>query len=248
VFVVAQECQLMEHEVVNDRWWRYHTRPVEFQVPFGRTIGLTVLQGRPGKEYRRLKRSEMDCNLSIAYDAEVRMNYRWNVTNWLKRFKMPLTLVATGIVLVGCQSALLSYKGARLQQGAVIPVLEGAAHADHFVAPDVVIDYKYTRNGDSLDLSGTAQYAPSIQNNFSTVPRFYLRVYFADAQGGILGYHGIVTSGYGYSDDHMRFHERMALPPGTDLMAFGYSGDARSTGDDDGGGGDTPFWYEPAVR
>jgi len=176
------------------------------------------------------------------------MNLRWNVTKGLKRFMMPLTLVATVIVLVGCQSALLTYKGARLQQGAVIPVLEGTVHADQFVAPDVVIDYKYTRNGDSLDLSGTAQFAPSIQNNFSTVPRFYMRVYVADAQGAILGYHGIVTSGYGYSDDHMRFHQRMALPPGTALMAFGYSGDARSTGDDDGGGGDTPFWFEPVVR
>ena len=176
------------------------------------------------------------------------MDSRWNTSNGLKRFVMPLTLVAAGMILMGCQSALLTYKGARLTQGAGIPVLEGASHADQFVAPDVVIDYRYTRKGDALDLSGTAQFAPGIQNNFLVVSRFYMRVYFADTQGGVLGYHGIVTSGNGYSNDQMRFHEQLTLPPGTASMAFAYSGEARSTGSDDGGGGDVPFWFEPVGR
>jgi hypothetical protein len=84
---------------------------------------------------------------------------------------MALSLVAAGSVLLGCQSTLLTYKGARLTQGAAIPLVEGASHV-----------------------------------------------------------------------------ELMTLPPGTASMAFGYSGEARSTGDDDGGGGDTPFWFEPVVR
>jgi hypothetical protein len=176
------------------------------------------------------------------------MCYRLHFIRGMEQLVMLLSSVVAGVILLGCQSALLSYKGARLHQGAAIPVLEGAVHANQFVAPDLVIDYKYARNGDSLDLSGTVQYAPSIQNSFLTVPRFYLRVYFADAQGAILGYHGIVTSGYGFTNDQMRFNERLALPPGTALMGFGYSGDASSTQDDDGGGGDTPFWFEPVAR
>jgi hypothetical protein len=193
-------------------------------------------------------RSEMDGKLTIAWDVEVSMDFRRKAIYGLKRLVMALILVAAGFALQGCQSAPLSYQGARLTQGAVIPVLEGASHADQYVAPDVVIDYRYARTGDALELSGTAQFAPGIQNNFLVVPRFYMRVYFADARGAILGYHGIVTSGYGYSDDQMRFREQMTLPPGTASMAFGYSGDARSTGDDDGGGGDTPLWFEPVVR
>jgi hypothetical protein len=206
------------------------------------------LQFLTGRKQVRLTRSEMDNNLSIAYAEEVCMSFRGKASNGLKRFMMALLLVGAGIVLLGCQSALLTYKGARVTQGAAIPLQEGASHADQFVATDVVIDYRYTRKGDALDLSGTAQFAPGIQNNFLVVPRFYMRVYFADAQGGVLGYHGIVTSGNGYSNDQMRFHEQLTLPSGTASMAFAYSGEARSTGADDGGGGDVPFWFEPVGR
>ncbi len=176
------------------------------------------------------------------------MDSRLHVIRGAKPLLMALIGLAAGIFLLACQSALLNYRGSTLKPGATIPVLQGTVPVNQFVAPDVVIEYQYTRNGDALDLSGTAQYAPSIRNNFVVVPRFYMRAYFADAQGAILGYHGIVTSNYGYADDHMRFHERITVPPGTALMAFGYSGEARGTGSDDGAGGDTPFWYEPVAR
>jgi hypothetical protein len=174
------------------------------------------------------------------------MSSRLNMTNSVKVFLILASLAVAGMIPSNSQGAMFTYKGAMLHQGAAIPVVEGAHPVDYFVTRDVAIDYRYVRTGDHLDLSGVAQYEPSIRHSFKTVPRFYLRLYFADAKGVVLGYRGIVTSGYGYSDDELRFKERIALPPVTALMAFGYDGEARGTGQ--GKGGAWPFWLEPVAR
>ncbi len=174
------------------------------------------------------------------------MDSRLNMDKLWKLGVQFVLVLVTWMLPQTSQGAMLTYEGAMLHQGAAITVVEGVRPVEYFVAPDLVIDYKYVRIGDRLELSGTARYDHSIRHNFLTVPRFYMRLYFADANGVVLGYRGIVTSGYGYSDDELRFNERIALPPGTALMAFGYSGDAATTGQ--GKGGAFPFWYEPVTR
>ena len=82
------------------------------------------------------------------------------------------------------------------------------------------------------------------------IPYFHLSVFLADAQGAVLENRGIVTSGYGYPDDDMRFRDKIMLPPGTAYMAFAYSGEARDNGGghDDGGAVDISFWEYPVSR
>jgi hypothetical protein len=157
-----------------------------------------------------------------------------------------LFLVLSGAMLVSCQSVLFTYKGARIAQVNLIPLTEGGLKSDHFETEDVTIDYEYTRSGNSLRLGGEISYSRALQNSFTSVPEFYIRVFFADAQGTVLAYRGIIASGYGYTSDRMRFHELVVLPPGTAFMAFGYSGRAF-----DGSAQDRTeksFWFDPIAH
>ena len=157
-----------------------------------------------------------------------------------------LLLVLSGAMLVSCQSALFTYKGARIAQVNLIPLTEGGLKGAFFETEDVTVDYEYTRTGDNLRLGGEISYSRALQSSFSRVPDFYIRVFFADAQGTVLAYRGIIASGYGYTTDRMRFHELVALPPGTAFMAFGYSGIAVSSSNQDRV--DKSFWFDPIAH
>jgi hypothetical protein len=165
-----------------------------------------------------------------------------------KRLLVFVLLVVPGIMLLGCQTATMGYRGATLAPSSQIPLAEGPKHSDHYQTLDVTIDYEYVRNGDAMQLSGVVRYGAGLQHNFVLVPQFYMRLYFADAGGNVLSYHGVPISGYGYVDDVMRFSEHLTLPPGTAFMAFGYNGYARDTGGKDSGNTETRFFYDPAVH
>jgi hypothetical protein len=146
---------------------------------------------------------------------------------------------------------MLNYRGAKVHEGSLIALDDGVQKTAYYQSRDLTIDYQLQRNENELQLSGLAQFADSLRNGFKTVPYFHLSVFFADSQGTVLGNRGIVTSGYGYTDDRMRFNERMALPPGTAYMAFAYTGEARDNsggGDDAGGAVETSFWEYPVGR
>lgn len=163
-----------------------------------------------------------------------------------QKLTMILFLVLCGFMLVACQSALFTYKGARISQANLIPLTEGGLKGAFVETEDVTVDYEYTRTGDNLRLGGEISYSRALQNSFSRVPDFYIRVFFADAQGTVLAYRGIIASGYGYTSDRMRFHELVALPPGTAFMAFGYSGIAVGSSTQDRV--DKSFWFDPIAH
>jgi len=168
-----------------------------------------------------------------------------------RRLPMYSLVIVLGTMLIGCQTTTMGSKGGTLAPSSQIPLAEGMKHTDRYETLDITIDYDYVRSGDALQLSGVVRYGAGLQHNFIMVPQFYMRLYLADARGNVLSYHGVPISGYGYSDDVMRFGEHLTLPPGTAVMAFGYSGYARDTGGGkDSGGGNTEahFFNDPAVH
>jgi hypothetical protein len=178
---------------------------------------------------------------------EADMNKLLNITGWIKRGG--LLLVASSIVLTGCQGALLTYKGAKVRDGYRIALADGTQRSAHYESPDLTIDYQVWRNGDELQLSGVAEYTPKIKNSYTLIPYFHLSVFLTDPYGNILEDKGIVTPGSDDPDHKMRFREKILLPPGTANMAFSYSGEARSSGSRrDGGGGVTSFWGVPIAK
>jgi hypothetical protein len=173
------------------------------------------------------------------------------VTRVSKHFRFGVFLLAAQFVaLLGCQGTMMSFKGAKVHEGYLIPLADGVQKTGNYQSRDLVIDYQLLRNKDELQISGMAQFASRLRNGFTSIPYFHLSVFLADAQGAVLANRGIGTSGYGRPDDDMRFNDRIMLPPGTAYMAFGYSGEARDNGGghDDGGAVEISFWEYPVSR
>jgi len=175
------------------------------------------------------------------------MSKALSIAEWMKRGG--LLLVASSIVLTGCQGALLTYKGAKVRDVYRIALADGTQRSAHYQSPDLTIDYQVLRNGDELQLSGVAEYTPKIKNGYTLIPYFHLSVFLTDQYGKILQDKGITTPGSDDPNNRMRFSEKIQLPPGTANMVFSYSGEARSGGGrQDGGGGNTSFWEVPIVK
>lgn len=170
-----------------------------------------------------------------------------SIAGWMKRGG--LLLVASSIVLTACQAALLSYKGAKVRDAYRIALADGTQRSARYQSPDVTIDYQVLRNGNELQLSGVAEYTPKIRNGFTFIPYFHLSVFLTDQHGNILEDRGVTTPGSDDPNNRMRFSEKIQVPPGTANMAFSYSGEARSSGSrQEGGGGVTSFWQIPIVK
>jgi hypothetical protein len=170
-----------------------------------------------------------------------------SIAKWMKRYGW--LLVASSILLTGCQGALLTYKGAKVRDAYRIALADGTDRRAHYESPDLIIDYEVFRNGNDLQLSGVAEYTSKIKNAFVLIPYFHLSVFLADQYGNILQDKGITTPGSDDPNNKMRFNEKIRLPPGTANMAFSYSCEARSSGGrQDGGGGLASFWQVPIVK
>ena len=173
------------------------------------------------------------------------MDKSLNIAEWIERGG--LFLAALIIILAGCQGVPLNYKGAKVRSAYRIALTDGTQSA-RYQSPDLTIDYQVWRNGDELQLSGVAEYTPKIKNSYTLIPYFHLSVFLTDPYGNVLEDKGIITPGSDDPDKKMRFRENILLPPGTASMAFSYSGEARSGGGRQDGGGVTTFWGVPIVK
>ena len=158
-----------------------------------------------------------------------------------------ILLAASIIVLAGCSGSLLTYKGSKVLEPYLIALPNGIQEGLHYESPDLTIDYRLIRQGDELELSGTAEYMPGIGHAFNEVGFFSLSVLFTDQGGRVLEQVGIKTPGSREPDARMRFNERMKLPANAANMAFIYSGTGIEHNVEDNGGS-SPFWQVPVVR
>ncbi|MBE0555842.1 MAG: hypothetical protein IH628_01305 [Proteobacteria bacterium] len=175
------------------------------------------------------------------------MSVAGNFARWMKR--VGLSLAVAGLLLAGCQGALLTYEGAKVRDAYRIALADGTERSSRYQSPDLTIDYHTARNGNELRLSGVVEYTPKIRNAYTLIPDFHLSVFLIDRHGTILKDRGISTPGSDDPNNRMRFSENISLPPGTAYIAFSYSGQARPSGSrSDGGGMITPFWAVPVVK
>jgi hypothetical protein len=124
-----------------------------------------------------------------------------------------------------------------------VPLAEGEWTYGVWTGRDLVVDYRYLRNGSDLDLYGRVDLAGHITHNFENIDHVHVQAYFLDGAGNIIGSRGAMSSGWrsrlvgGYS---IPFHTTMTLPPGTAALGFSYTGLAYST---DRGEGGTPYSF-----
>lgn len=178
---------------------------------------------------------------------EANLNILSKMTEWIKRYG--LLLAVSCIVLMGCQAALMTFKGATVRSASRIALPDGIETKGRYRSDNLIIDYHAVRNGDVLELFGAAHYSPGIRNSFTRISVFVLSVFLSDQEGMVLEDKGIATPGSDNPDRKMGFHEKIHLPRGTANISFSYSGEARGGGGLNGGGGSmTSFWEIPIVR
>ncbi len=158
-----------------------------------------------------------------------------------------LILLIAGVFPAGCQggASLSTSQGRKLGSGNQIALGHDVEKAGRYQSNDVVIDYKYVRSGDNMQLSGVLQFATAIQANFVIVRTFQLGLVLADAQGNILGRQGLATSYNDNVGDSISFSSSILVPPQATAMAFSYTGQAYNSGRDSN---PTNFWLDPVIK
>jgi hypothetical protein len=134
-------------------------------------------------------------------------------------------------------------QGKALNPASQIVLNAQGQQSGQFNAPDLTVNYTYTRTGGNMQLTGNVQFGMTIQANYAVVQTFQLSVALADAQGNVLGEQGITTASDNNVGDTINFSTSVTVPAQTASMAFSYTGQAYAAGR--GGSDPTNFWFSP---
>lgn len=145
------------------------------------------------------------------------------------------------VFLGGCQGNFLGYEGELVAEENRVPLQSGGPHSGVWDTNDLIVQYRYTRDGGMLGIAGDIQLVGGTAN-FQIVKKFSLSVYFVDGNGRILEQAKLFGAGGGRQIRFWSFEKAMQPPPETRSMAFGYSGVVRGTGWD---AATWSFWKTP---
>jgi hypothetical protein len=123
-----------------------------------------------------------------------------------------------------CVDTAMMYHGAPVTSVPVIALHEGPPVAGRWETFDMVIDYKYQRNGDNLELSGQAGLSEHYRSNYAGVTRMQTYLFFLDQDARVLETAYFVTPWSSGIDDIQKFSKSYRVPAGTTGISFGYSG------------------------
>jgi hypothetical protein len=137
--------------------------------------------------------------------------------------------------LTGSHAAGTS-KGQTIKQSAQIMIKQDGQQSGKYTSSDLIVDYNYTADGKTLQMSGVVKAAPSLAANYSNVNRFYLGLLLADAQGKVLQREPLATYTGGKLRTGLDFKANLSLPPQAACMAFMYNGQLT-------GGGSGPYVF-----
>ncbi len=158
----------------------------------------------------------------------------------------PFAVVVLCCLMAGCQGNLLTYKGGNVPPGESIILLDGE-HSAYWPTRDLRVNYTYLKKSNQLNISGDVKFADWLGLSFDNIVFFNLQIFLLNDQGTVLQTAGLATSSnFANSRASLSFTKTMTLPAGTAAMAFGYTGEARGTGDDEAG--TTSFFYIPVER
>jgi hypothetical protein len=163
-------------------------------------------------------------------------------------------LAAVGLVALtaACQtSPQWSYTGALAQPDNRLVIEDGGPHPVRWENRDLILDYEYEKSPDQIRMLGRVALQDG-NAKFPAIKRMHVDVHFLDANGLILDTGRLWTSGFWEPMIlvNWSFDRTWAIPAGTSMIGFSYSGtvgeQGSGPGKDDGGGGvEWDFWQGP---
>ena len=153
--------------------------------------------------------------------------------------KMPsrifLSLIASALCIAGLQI------NANASSGFVAPAdrlsIAEPRYSGQWKAPDLTVEYKYSRDQGQINLSGKVRFA-YFWMGYTQSQDFRLSAIFLDENGKVLAWDGLVTNRGSF--DSIPFHATLKLPSNAVSMAWSYQGVGVG-----GGNGPTSFWSYP---
>jgi hypothetical protein len=127
----------------------------------------------------------------------------------------------------GCVELAMLYHGKTVSNAPVVALQEGAPITGQWKTFDLVIDYKYIKKGDSLDISGKAALSQHYQMTYDRLQRMRTYIFFLDKDSRVLETANFVTAWSGSTQNVQIFSESYKIPQGTAGISFGYSGQVR---------------------
>lgn len=136
------------------------------------------------------------------------------------------------LVFSGCIATSELYHGKPVSPDRVVSIQDGGPHADSVVTFDVIINYKFVRNGDVLELSGQASLTDRYSVLYGSIDYLYTYLFFVDDASRVLETVSLATTPVGSPDQRIEFARSLVVPVGATGISFGYKGQVSEGGDD----------------
>ena len=158
-------------------------------------------------------------------------------------YLLPVVLVvaAVGCASMGSMGSMGSTVGSTSKQVDGITLQAGGPHSTRWESKDVVLNFTYTLQSDSIQLEGKAELTPRLTKAFFLVKKLAILANLMDQDRVILASKSIVLVGKGPIDT-WRYKKSIDAPPGTVRLNFSYNGTAFDVSTDQI---DMKFWRVP---
>lgn len=150
-----------------------------------------------------------------------------------------LGLTCLLILASGCAEVPMFYHGNKVSSVPVVALQEGSHTSATWETFDLIIDYKYIQDGNSLEISGQAALSQHYQMMYTNIPRMDTYIFFLDKDFRVLKTAIFVNVWTNNTKDIQDFSKSYNVPTGTTGISFGYSGQVQGI---DGKGS---FWELP---
>ncbi len=128
-------------------------------------------------------------------------------------------------VASGCVEIPMLFHGNTVSSVPVVALLEGSPAAGRWETFDLIIDYKYIKQGDGFEISGQTALSQHYQMTYDGISRMDVYIFFLDKNSRVLETAYLVTAWTGNTQDSQDFSKSYKVPNETIGVSFGYSGE-----------------------
>lgn len=143
--------------------------------------------------------------------------------------------------ITGCQTQSISsyYHGLQTNSTESLPLPGKERQPGKWKTYDLLLDYQYQADGNSLKITGDTTLSDAYQINMSYLRRLNLFLFFLDKDSRVLETAQLLKMVSGDLGTKFSFKKTLEIPPSTKAISFGYDGIAK------GGQGRTRFEHLP---
>ncbi len=164
-----------------------------------------------------------------------------------KRFLPLFIFIILPVLLAsGCKSTQAYYRGYLSQNASNLTLVDNSSQQGNWKTFDMQLNYTAEKGNASLDIRGTGQFGLYYQLNSARIANLDLYLFFINDRTQVLETVRLFSAINISPEDQIHFAKHLQVPAGAAAISFGYYGQSRSDGGNDGehgGGGGGTEWF-----